>query len=260
MKTNLEKIKVDLKRLQRTGIELQLGIVKDLGNLDSIPNKEEVLETIKPIDFNRNYEQWYSEAFQVIKQLIPHRLDDFKILYKNDNRKKLEYTNYSVSDYLINVVRKIGDEIIADRSAAYPKFVQQLDILNSAENKLKSSLFDIKQIVQADLFDTELDSAKELLKKGFLRASGAIAGVLIEKHLNQVTENHNINIEKKNPSIASYNDLLKTNDVYDTPDWRFIQRLADLRNLCDHFKDREPTKEEISELLNGTDKIMKTIF
>jgi len=259
MSTNLKKIRKDLEKLQTTGIRLQLGMMQNLGTIDSVSNKEEVLKKITPLDFNRNYEQWYSESFQVIKQLIPHRLDDFKMLYKNDKRKNLEYLNYTVSDYLINVVRKIGEDIIVDSSAAYPKFIQQLDILNSAEKRLESSLFDIKQLMQVDLFDSELDSSRELLKKGFLRSAGAIAGVLIEKHLGQVVQNHNISITKKNPTIANYNELLKSNDVYDIPNWRFIQRLTDLRNLCDHFKDREPTKEEISELLDGTDKIMKTI-
>lgn len=48
--------------------------------------------------------------------------------------------------------------------------------------------------------------------------------------------------------------------VYDIVNWRFIQHLGDIRNLCDHNKDREPTKEEVEELINGTEKVIKTIF
>ena len=71
--------------------------------------------------------------------------------------------------------------------------------------------------------------------------------------------NRNIDIAKKNPTIADYNDKLK--DVaYDTIEWRRIQRLGDLRNLCDHNKDREPTKDEVEELISGTERIIKTIF
>ena len=260
MKSNIDKIEQDLERLSVQGIRLQLGMLKTLGKLNEIPNKKEVLEKIAPIDFYRNYEQWYSESMQVIKQLLPDRFQDFQVLYKNDKRKNLEYINYTVSDFLIGVVRKIGGEVIVREEAAYPKFQQQLDILDSAKRRLKSSLFDIKQILQADLFDSELDSARELLKKGFLRASGAIAGVLIEKHLGHVAENRNIRTTKKNPTIADYNDLLKSNEVYDVATWRFIQRLGDLRNLCDHFKEKEPTKDNLEDLLNGTDKIIKTIY
>ncbi len=48
--------------------------------------------------------------------------------------------------------------------------------------------------------------------------------------------------------------------VYDIVNWRFIQHLGDIRNLCDYNKDREPTKEEVEELINGTEKVIKTIF
>jgi len=260
MKSNLDKIEKDLDKLATKGIKLQLSMLHELKKLDSVEGIDEIKEKFKPIPFNRHYEQWYSEASIVIKQLIPDRLTDFHALYKNDKRKKLEYTTYTVSDYILGVVSRRGYEVVLDTDAAYPKFQQQIDILDSARKRLSSSLYDIKQILQADLFDSELDSARELLKKGFLRASGAIAGVLIEKHLNQVLQNHEISIRKKNPSIADYNDLLKSNEVYEVPTWRFIQRLGDLRNLCDHFKDKEPQKDDIEELINGTDKIMKTIF
>ena len=80
------------------------------------------------------------------------------------------------------------------------------------------------------------------------------------KHLNEVCNQHQITISKKHPAINDYNELLKTNNVIDIPVWRNIQRLADLRNLCDHHKNTEPTKEDIEELIIGTDKVLKTIF
>jgi hypothetical protein len=48
--------------------------------------------------------------------------------------------------------------------------------------------------------------------------------------------------------------------VTTVPQWRFIQHLGDIRNLCDHAKEREPTKEEIEDLVAGTEKVLKTIF
>ena len=133
-------------------------------------------------------------------------------------------------------------------------------ILKSAKGRFESSLFDIRQLVQADLFDSELDAARELLKNKFVRAAGAIAGVVLEKHLAQVCRNHNVAVSKKHPTINDFNGLLKDNHVIDTPQWRLIQHLADLRNLCDHNKDREPEIAEIDDLISGVDKMMKTLF
>ena len=56
--------------------------------------------------------------------------------------------------------------------------MQQVHILSAVENRFESSLFDMRQLVQADLFDSELDAAKQLLQNGFNRASGAMAGVV----------------------------------------------------------------------------------
>jgi len=33
-----------------------------------------------------------------------------------------------------------------------------------------------------------------------------------------------------------------------------------LRNLCDHNKQREPASDEVAELIDGVEKITKTVF
>jgi hypothetical protein len=105
-----------------------------------------------------------------------------------------------------------------------------------------------------------LDAARELTKHGFLRGAGAIAGVVLEKHLLQVAQNHSLSIRKQHPTISDLNDALKNGSVLDVPQWRGIQRLGDLRNLCDHNKHREPTEIELAELIDGVEKITKTLF
>ena len=72
---------------------------------------------------------------------------------------------------------------ICDGSAAIPEFKQQLNIVKAARDVLDSTLIDLTSILQADLFDSELDSARALMKSGFFRLAGAICGVIIEKHL-----------------------------------------------------------------------------
>ncbi len=44
----------------------------------------------------------------------------------------------------------------------------------------------IEARVRADLFRHELDAAEELLKKGHLRAAGALSGVTLEFHLQKI--------------------------------------------------------------------------
>jgi hypothetical protein len=229
--------------------------VKKIGLSKYIQEKKIILP-----DFNNEYEKWYSESLEIIKQVLPSRFEDFKYLYKNDKRKKLDYLSYTMSDYMIDVRNTIGSEVIVDSNAALPKFQQQLKILEATERRFESTLFEIKQLLQADLFDNEIDTARELLKNGYTRAAGAVAGVVLEKHLQQVSGDHTIIINKAQPNISDYNNSLKEAQVIDVPTWRFIQHLADLRNLCDHKKQREPQPEEIEDFIIGVDKILKTVF
>lgn len=191
MPNNLEKYKKDLGRLISDGDNLLTTM-----ELESYPAKFEAKakkilkdkydQFIKELPlFRDKYQFWYSESLVVIKLLLPDRIGDFIKLYeKPKSRKSIEYGNYVIEDYLQDLVvndrwrtREVGPE------AAIPQFQQQLNILKSVQKRFKSSLFDIKQLVQADLFDSELEAAKELNRKGFIRGAGAIAGVVLEKHL-----------------------------------------------------------------------------
>lgn len=214
-------------------------------------------------NFIREYQAWYSKAHAVIKQVMPDRLSDF-ISYFDvpKGRKDITFQNYMIRDYLqgLTVTRGLQKEVIVDGRAAIPEFTQQLNMVKAAKATLDSTLMDLKAVLQADLFDTEIETAAALAKAGYLRAAGAICGVVIEKHLLHVCEVHNVTVRKKNPGISDLNQLLREADVTTVPQWRFIQHLADIRNICDHAKGREPTKEEIDDLVAGAQKVLKSIF
>lgn len=199
----------------------------------------------------------------LIKQILPDRLSDFVRHYEKPKpRKDITYENYRIEDYLqgLNITRGWEKEKVVGPDAAIPHFRQQAAILKSVKGRFESSLFDICQLVQADLFDSELDAAKELAKNKFTRAAGALAGVVLEKHLAQVCKNHDIKGNKKAPCISDLNNALKDASVIEVPQWRFIQHLADIRNLCDHNKKTEPTVDQVDDLIAGVMKITKTLF
>jgi hypothetical protein len=225
---------------------------------------KKVEETIGNLPrFRDKYQSWYSEAKVLIRQLLPDRLSDFVRLYEKPKpRKHISFENYRIEDCLqgLSVTKSFTNEKVVGPEAAIPHFRQQLAILQSLEERFRSSLFDIRQLVQADLLDSELDAAEELAKNRFTRAAGALAGVVLERHLAEVCDNHEIKIGKKSPGISDLNDALKSSNVIDIPQWRFIQHLGDIRNLCDHSKSAEPTIEQVNDLLAGARKITKTLY
>ncbi|MFC4214296.1 hypothetical protein ACFP4H_17680 [Pseudophaeobacter arcticus] len=217
--------------------------------LDSLPS------------FLSSYQSWYSKAQAVVKQVLPDRLDDFNSHFEYPRvRKAITYDNYMIKDCLqdLRVTKATG--AVVNGAAAIPEFRQQLYIAKAARDALKSKLVDLTAVLQADLFDSEVEAAASLGKAGHLRAAGAVCGVVIEKHLHHVCDVHSITIRKKNPGISDLNELLKGAAIIAVPQWRFIQYLGDIRNVCDHAKGREPTKEEIEDLVVGTAKVLKTIY
>ena len=267
---NIDRYKNDLKILLEKGNTLDISmkyecypeqIEKQIkAAIKDSKKAKEFIAKIKP--FKSEYQSWYSEALVIIKQLLPDRLADFiKLFEKPKTRKEIKYGNYVIEDYLQNLtITNPFGEVKVGTNSAIPQFEQQINILRSVERRFESSLFDIAQLVQADLFDSELEAAKELNKNKFSRGAGAVAGVVLEKHLAQVMINHNLKTTKKNSSISDFNDNLKSSGVYDTPTWRKIQHLGDIRNLCDHNKKRDPKTEEVDELINGVETIIKTVY
>lgn len=269
MDANLERFKNDLKQLVEQGEALELSMMMNLLGKDNF--RQQVLTEYSddkadsamnelPL-FKSAYQEWYSESYILIKQLLPDRLENFRSYYeKPKTRKSVEYGNYVIQDFMqgLTVTRPTGDVIVGP-SAALPQYQQQLAILRAAERRFDSSLFEIRQLVQADLFDSEIDVARELLKNKFFRAAGAVAGVVLEKHLKQVCDDHGVKIRKSKPTLAVLNDALRDAGVIDVPPWRFNQHLADIRNLCDHHRAQDPTEEQVQDLIDGAAKVLKTI-
>ena len=260
MSNSGQQIKRELSELINEGLEILLYEVEE----KSREVKEgETGDIQKPLPTIQGYQSWYTKALPVVRQLIPERYQEFQEQYKLEKRKDSEITslNYTISDYLLGVrVSLRGKEVINRLSAFASKFQRQLTILGSTQDRIDSILADIQGVLQAELFDNELEAASELLKKGHLRAAGALAGVTLESHLSRISANHNVKVSGKNPTISGFNDELKNSGVYDVPNWRFIQRLGDIRNLCVHAKDRDPTKDEVDELIKGVQKVIKTLF
>ena len=167
METNINTYKNDYDKLVNLGEDLFKAI-----QYDCYPEevekavkkiyKEKTAEYLKSLpEFRMKYQSWYSESKQIIKQLLPDRLEDFIRYYeKPKTRKDISCENYKIEDYLQGLSIKNGylREELVGPSAAVPLFRQQLEILKSLNQRFESSLFDIKQLVQADLFDNELSN------------------------------------------------------------------------------------------------------
>lgn len=245
------KIEGELKALVEAGLEMLAAFLADPG-----------------LAALAKYQAWYTRALAAVRQVLPDRLDEFVRLYRADRKsaKEMSVLSYGIDDFLLGVRAQQRDyrhqknkDAFDHEAVVISKLQQQVAILASAETRLNDILANLRGVLQAELFDTELDAARELLRTGHLRAAGAVAGVVLERHLSNVATAHNVKVRKKAPTISDWNEALKAADVIDIPVWRKVQRLSDLRNVCCHDKKRDPTVDEVRELIDETDKLTKTL-
>lgn len=204
--------------------------------------------------FQYDYQSWYSKALKAVTSLASDRLAEFRGYYEVDpKRKSLGYGTYVIQDFFKGVAP--GGYQYADfdsRKQVVVGFFNQLTILKAISERADSILGNIEVELYAELQDNEVLVARELAKIS-LRAAGALVGVVIEGHLQKVALAHGVKLAKKNPTIADLNDPLKAASIIDTPTWRKISFLADLRNLCSHKKGSDPTKDQVEELIQGAE-------
>ncbi len=275
---NLQKYRVDLQRLIQRGERLEVAIVFEcsLEEVESI-GVEEILERAERMglcegddqvhipSFKKEYQQWYSAALAVVRQLLPDRLEDFRAYYREPYSKDhSEYENYRISDYLAGyytATDSFGTWVdMSKDTVVLELFRQQLAIVKGAPGMLASSLHKIKQLVQADLFDSELEAAKALSDSGFSRAAGVMAGVIMEKQLAQVCENYKLKLQKRHPTINDFNKILVENNAIDGSESEFIKYLGSIRNSCAHHNEgKAVTEERVTDLIKGVKKLIKTL-
>ena len=233
-----------------------------------VHTSKELLKLAQSIDdfttFNSEYHTWYTKSIKVIAALAPDRLDEFLSYYKIDSRRKhFSASTYVIQDYLRGTSPRLDSRnetpLWNVRNSLSILILNQSNIIKSLLSHLEGVISDIQGGLLAEIQDAELMMA-EKLKKISPRAAGALVGVVLEDHLQRVAADRKVKIPKRNPTVSDLNDPLKQAGIYETATWRKIQFLADLRNLCAHKKEREPTLEEVDELIIGVNWAVKNII
>ena len=215
----------------------------------------------KDDSFYFDYQTWYTRAVRVVEIALPDRVAEFRGYYEIDpKRKSLNYSTYVIQDFCKNIVPTgVGFRNFNSVSRASTCLVNQIGILQSVQARLDSIIGSIHQTLLADVRDRELETAQELQKVS-LRAAGALAGVVLERHLGETCASHKLTFRKKKPTLSDYTESLKKAAVVDVAVWRKLSYLADIRNICCHSKGDDPTADQVRELIDGVNWALKTIY
>jgi hypothetical protein len=113
-------------------------------------------------------------------------------------------------------------------------------------------LTSIKNLIQADVFDSELEQANELLNSGYKLASAVIAGVVLETALRDLCDRESIPTGK----LDKMNGDLAKKGIYNKLQQKRITALADIRNSAAHGKPNEFCEDDVKKMIKDIEQFL----
>jgi hypothetical protein len=145
----------------------------------------------------------------------------------------------------------------AENSATYTSGVQNLRAMKAVllacqEDYDGGYLSPIRNLVQAEVFDSELEQASELLRSGWKVPAAVVAGIVLETSLRELCTRHSLPHGKLDRMNA---DLVKQG-LYNANMGKRITALAGIRNSAAHGKPNEFTDADVKAMIEDIERFL----
>lgn len=113
-------------------------------------------------------------------------------------------------------------------------------------------LTSLKQLVQAEVFESEIEQAEELLASGYKLAAAVIAGVVLETALRDLSTTNSLAIGK----LDTMNAQLAKAGIYNKLQQKQITAIADIRNSAAHGKSELFTESDVKNMIRDIESFL----
>lgn len=210
--------------------------------------------------FQQRFEELCAQLEAVEKSKKPHRtalggdLQEFV-----DSNLFLSWT-VKVKDLLSRVCGEDSQyfqQFIKSESSPYTTnayILQEMKaVFMAAKEDFESGyLTSFRTLVQAEVFDSELEQASELLSNGYTTAAAVVAGVVLETALRELCDRSSIPHAK----LDMMNSELVKAGVYNRLVQKRITALADIRNSAAHGKPDEFNRDDVSDMIEQVGRFL----
>jgi hypothetical protein len=126
-------------------------------------------------------------------------------------------------------------------------------VFNAAREDFEGGyLSTTRSLVQAEVFDDELEQARELQTNGYSSAAAIVAGVVLETTLRELCTRAGISHGK----LDKMNSDLAKAGVYNVLNQKRITTLADIRNSAAHGKMDKFTPDDVDTMIRDVEKFV----
>jgi len=137
------------------------------------------------------------------------------------------------------------------------RFERMTAVFNGAKEDFEGGyLNSLKNLVQAEVFNNELEQAEELFDRGYATAAAVIAGVVLETALRDLCSISGI----EHGSINKMNDDLARAGAYNANQKKQITSLSAIRNSAAHGKPEEFTNDQVRGMIDDVQRFLVAHF
>lgn len=126
-----------------------------------------------------------------------------------------------------------------------------------AEDLANGYLFNVRLLIEAEVFDDFLEMAQHLVDHGYKDPAASLAGAVLEDGLRRIAAARGV-AHKKSDGIDALNALIAKAGVYNklmqskVDSWRLI------RNAADHGKFSEYSQDDVRSLITGVGDLLSS--
>lgn len=138
-------------------------------------------------------------------------------------------------------------------TGSYDKFKSLRAVFLAAKEDFEGGyLISVKTLIQAEVFDSELEQANALLSSGYSTAAAVVAGVVLETALRELCDRESIS----HGSLNGMNTDLAKAGVYTKLMQKQITALAGVRNSAAHGKPDEFTDKDVANMIRDVEQFL----
>lgn len=171
--------------------------------------------------------QWVTKAEDLIVNVCGSDSTYYKNFIESKNIK-----SYNGNEYVYEVLKSI--------------------FIATKDDYEKGYLTSYKSLIQAEVFDSELDQAKNLLQSGYLIAAAVIAGTILETSVREICQRNSVPLGRLN----KMNDDLAKAGVYNAIQQKSILAMAAIRNSAAHGKPDEFSENDVVNMINSIEEFL----
>jgi len=190
------------------------------------------------------------------------RRSEYSGSYNEVDRERLLGWTVKVKNLLANACGTDSEHyrafVVADEPLSFEdnvaRFLRTRSVFLAAKEDFEGGyLSSVRILVQAEVFSTELDQARELLSSGYAAAAAVITGVVLETNLRELCTRQGIAVGKLERMNA---DLVKAG-AYNVLVQKRITALAAIRNSAAHGNTAEFTPSDVVGMLADVERLLE---